>query len=46
LILPIALLVVAALSCLGIQRLTRPARPTDAATADSTALPEASQAKA
>jgi len=46
LILPIALLVVASLSCLGIQRVVRPARPAEAAKADSTALPEASQAEA
>ena len=46
LILPIALLVVASLSCLGIQRVVRRARPAEAVTADSTALPEASQAEA
>src|SRR5215469_2463503 len=40
LILPIALLIVASLSCLGIQRVVRPVRPSDAATADSTVLPE------
>ena len=45
LIMPIALLVVASLSCLGIQRVRRPARPAGAA-ADSTGLPEASQARA
>jgi hypothetical protein len=44
LIFPIALLVVASLSCLGIQR-RRPPRPAEAP-ADSTALPEASQAPA
>jgi len=46
LILPIALLIVASLSCLGIHRVVRPARPAEAAKADSTALPEASQAEA
>jgi EmrB/QacA subfamily drug resistance transporter len=40
---PIALLVVASLSCLGIKRRTRPAQP---AAADSAGLPEASQAPA
>jgi len=43
---PIALLVVASLSCLGIQRTRRPARPAEAAQPESSALPEASQATA
>ena len=41
---PIALLVVASLSCLGIKRRARPAQP--AAAADTAGLPEASQAPA
>jgi hypothetical protein len=45
-IMPIALLVVASLSCLGIQRLPTRQRPADAAPAESAALPEASQAPA
>jgi hypothetical protein len=43
---PIALLVVASLSCLGIKRGVRPARPASSAQADSATLPEASQAPA
>jgi EmrB/QacA subfamily drug resistance transporter len=43
---PIALLVVASLSCLGIRRGVRPAAPAGPATADSATLPEASQAPA
>jgi EmrB/QacA subfamily drug resistance transporter len=51
LVLPIALLVVASLSCLGIQRTRRPAQPAGTAAPDSSApestpLPEASQAPA
>jgi EmrB/QacA subfamily drug resistance transporter len=45
-IMPIALLVVASLSCLGIQRLPTKPRPAVAAPAESAALPEASQAPA
>jgi EmrB/QacA subfamily drug resistance transporter len=43
---PIALLVVASLSCLGIKRRTRPAQPAADATPGSAELPEASQAPA
>jgi EmrB/QacA subfamily drug resistance transporter len=43
---PIALLVVASLSCLGIKRRARPARPSADATPGSAGLPEASQAQA
>jgi EmrB/QacA subfamily drug resistance transporter len=43
---PIALLVIASLSCLGIKRRIRPAQPAADATAGSTGLPEASQAPA
>jgi EmrB/QacA subfamily drug resistance transporter len=43
---PVALLVVASLSCLGIKRGVRPASPVGPATADSATLPEASQAPA
>jgi EmrB/QacA subfamily drug resistance transporter len=41
---PIALLVVASLSCLGLKRRTRPAQPAADATPGSAGLPEASQA--
>jgi len=40
------LMVVASLSCLGIQRSRRPARPAEAAQPESSGLPEASQATA
>ncbi|HEX7996090.1 MAG TPA: hypothetical protein VF506_19400, partial [Streptosporangiaceae bacterium] len=43
---PVALLVVASLSCLGIKRTVRPVTPAGPATADSATLPEASQAPA
>jgi EmrB/QacA subfamily drug resistance transporter len=43
---PIALLVVASLSCLGIKRRTRPPQPAADATPGSAGLPEASQAPA
>jgi EmrB/QacA subfamily drug resistance transporter len=43
---PIALLVVASLSCLGIKRRARPAQPAADAAAGSAGLPEASQAPA
>jgi Major Facilitator Superfamily len=43
---PVALLVVASLSCLGIKRGVRPARPAGTAAADAATLPEASQAPA
>jgi EmrB/QacA subfamily drug resistance transporter len=43
---PIALLVVASLSCLGIKRRTRPAQPAADATPGAAGLPEASQASA
>jgi len=45
-IMPIALLVVASLSCLAIKRRTRPAQPAGGVTADSAGLPEASRAPA
>ncbi len=45
-IMPIALLVVASLSCLAIKRRTRPAQRAGGETADSAELPEASQAPA
>ena len=48
-IVPIGLLVVASLSCLAIKgraRPAQPAQPASEATADSAALPEASQAPA
>ena len=45
-IVPIGLLVVASLSCLAIKGRTKPAQPAGEATADSAALPEASQAPA
>ena len=43
---PVALLVVASLSCLGIKRGVRPTTPAGPATAESATLPEASQAPA
>jgi len=43
---PIALLVIASLSCLGIKRRARPAHPVADAAAGSAGLPEASQAPA
>ncbi len=43
---PIALLVIASLSCLGIKRRARPAQPAADAAAGSAGLPEASQAPA
>jgi MFS family permease len=43
---PVALLVVASLSCLGIKRGVKPARPAGTAAADAATLPEASQAPA
>ena len=43
---PVALLVVASLSCLGIKGDLRPVRPAGPAAADAATLPEASQAPA